>query len=150
MKIYLAGPFFNDKERKVIERVRDYLRNQGHEVIVPMELVIPGGTNLPNYVWADRVFEADVKEITACNLVVAVYHGHYSDSGTAWEIGYAYGIGTPVVLVHTNKKNVASIMLASSCMINVSLEDLEKLDLGHIMLSLRTRRGVNSFMVEQK
>ena len=37
IKIYLAGPFFNEKERNYIEIAANILRNQGYEVIVPPE-----------------------------------------------------------------------------------------------------------------
>ena len=29
-----------------------------------------------------------------------LYHGNYSDSGTAWECGFAYALNKPVIVVH--------------------------------------------------
>lgn len=48
IKIYLAGPFFNEKERNYIEIAANILRNQGYEVIVPMEHFIENGEKLTN------------------------------------------------------------------------------------------------------
>lgn len=83
MKIYLAGPFFNEEERKLIEDLAIVLRKQGHEVFVPMEHFIENGEFLPNHVWAQKVFFKDVSAISTCDIVLAVYHGHYSDTGVA-------------------------------------------------------------------
>lgn len=52
IKIYLAGPFFNEKERNYIEIAANILRNQGYEVIVPMEHFIENGEKLTNEEWA--------------------------------------------------------------------------------------------------
>ena len=35
---------------------------------------------------------------------------HYSDTGTAWELGYAYAMGIPVLLLCTNLETDNSIM----------------------------------------
>lgn len=43
IKIYLAGPFFDEKERNYVEIAANILRNQGYEVIVPMEHFIENG-----------------------------------------------------------------------------------------------------------
>lgn len=48
IKIYLAGPFFNEKERHLVETAALILRNQGYEVIVPMEHFIENGEKLTN------------------------------------------------------------------------------------------------------
>ena len=62
IKIYLAGPFFNEKERNYIEIAANILRNQGYEVIVPMEHFIENGEKLTNEEWARKVFEYDVEQ----------------------------------------------------------------------------------------
>lgn len=65
IKIYLAGPFFNEKERNYIEIAANILRNQGYEVIVPMEHFIENGEKLTNEEWARKVFEYDTTCIVA-------------------------------------------------------------------------------------
>lgn len=63
MQIYLAGPFFNEKERHLVETAALILRNQGYEVIVPMEHFIENGEKLTNEEWAREVFDYDVEQI---------------------------------------------------------------------------------------
>ena len=99
--IYIAGPFFTDKERTflkiVIESVKEIFPNE--ELFIPMEHFIPNGENLSNNEWAEAVFKMDVEALNRCNRVIAAYSGLYSDTGTAWEIGYAYAKGIPVNLI---------------------------------------------------
>ena len=99
--IYIAGPFFTDKERAflkvVIESVKKFFPNE--ELFIPMEHFIPNGENLSNNEWAEAVFKMDVEALNKCNRVVAAYLGLRSDTGTAWEIGYAYAKGIPVNLI---------------------------------------------------
>ena len=99
--IYIAGPFFTDKERAflktVIKSVKKFFPNE--ELFIPMEHFIPNGENLSNNEWAEAVFKMDVEALNKCNRVIAAYSGLYSDTGTAWEIGYAYAKSIPVNLI---------------------------------------------------
>ena len=99
--IYIAGPFFTDKERAflkiVIESVKEICPNE--ELFIPMEHFISDGENLSNNEWAEAVFKMKVEALNKCNRVVAAYLGLRSDTGTAWEIGYAYAKGIPVNLI---------------------------------------------------
>ena len=99
--IYIAGPFFTDEERAflkiVIESVKETFPNE--ELFIPMEHFIPNGENLSNNEWAEAVFKMDVEALNKCDRVVAAYIGFRSDTGTAWEIGYAYAKGIPVDLI---------------------------------------------------
>ena len=101
MKIYLSGPFFNDEERAFILKCKKYIQKRypNAEIFVPMEHFVPDGENLPNDEWAYQVFAIDFTALHNADLVFAAYHGHYSDSGTAWEIGLAFGRGIPVTLM---------------------------------------------------
>ena len=99
--IYIAGPFFTDEERAflkiVIESVKEIFPNE--ELFIPMEHFIPNGENLSNNEWAEAVFKMDVEALNKCDSSVAAYLGLRSDTGTAWEIGYAYAKGIPVDLI---------------------------------------------------
>lgn len=112
MKIYIAGPFFNEQERislkDMIEKVKFSFSHGGAsslpcgarclpELFIPMEHEIPGGYDLPNNVWAKKVFDMDVQAIKDADVVVAMYTGHYSDTGTVWEMGFAKALGKPVI-----------------------------------------------------
>lgn len=131
MKIYLAGPFWKEQERRNIEQGRDILRSKGYDVFVPMEHKIENGENLPNDVWGKAVFEMDKKAICECDIVVAMYYGLYSDSGTAWEIGYASCLNKKIVIVHCDKSQESSLMMVND-VINIDLSELKKIDLSNL------------------
>jgi nucleoside 2-deoxyribosyltransferase len=89
--IYIAGPFFNDEERKYLNEMINYVREAfpREKLFIPMEHFIEGGDSMPNNVWANLVYKMDIEALEKCSLVCALYLGHYSDTGTAFEIGYA-------------------------------------------------------------
>ena len=113
-KVYLAGPFFTEHERFLIEEYAKILRTK-FEVFVPMEHFVPDGEKLPNDFWGKSVFEIDKKGIDDAEIVIAVDHGFTSDAGTAWEVGYAYGQNKTVFVVSaTEQKNpVHSLMMVN-------------------------------------
>ena len=99
-KAYLASPFFDDCERAIYHKVIDYLRNlMGYDLYVPMEHTVEGAWEMSNAIWAERVFEEDVRAIDEAEIVFVINFGMYSDSGPAWECGYAYAKGKKVVTI---------------------------------------------------
>ena len=115
---YLAAPFFNDIERTKVLAVASALREIGHTVYVPMEHKIENAWSISNQEWGRRVFENDVKAINNSSKVIAIITtaNWIEDGGTAWEIGYAYGKGIPVIGIDMcdNNLNVASLMILNS------------------------------------
>lgn len=110
-KIYLASPLFTEYERKKVQNVASTLRNAGYEVYVPMEHTIEDAWEMPNCEWANKVFSEDVRAIRDCDKVVCIYYGLYSDSGTAWECGFAYAMGKPVHLIDESNDEVSLMMV---------------------------------------
>ena len=125
--IYIAGPFFTDEERAflkiVIESVKEVFPNE--ELVIPMEHFIPNGENLSNNEWAEAVFKMDVEALNKCDRVVAAYLGLRSDTGTAWERGYAYAKGIPVDLILSLDAMVGEVSImpiqSSNCSIKTTL-----------------------------
>ena len=115
IKVYIAGPFFREGERERIEALRKFFDEDeffysDYEFFYPMDHVIPDGAVMPNEEWAKAVFEMDVTALENADMVIAIYDKHYSDSGTAWELGYAYGLGIPVILLCTDLNADNSLM----------------------------------------
>ena len=81
-KIYVAGPFFNKKEIKIMKSIKELLlsANLGYDFFFPMDHFIPNGDKLSNSDWCKKVFEMDVTELLTSNYVFAVYNGMYSDT----------------------------------------------------------------------
>ena len=114
IKVYIAAPFFREGERERIEKLRKFFESdeffKKYEFFYPMDHKIPGGENMPNGEWAWNVFDMDVKELATSKMVVAIYDTHYSDTGTAWELGFAFANRIPVLLLCTNLEADNSIM----------------------------------------
>ena len=115
-KIYLASPFFDATECHYYHRAIEALRSAGYEVYVPQEHTIEGGWEMPNEEWARRVFAEDVDAIRTSDVVMILNFGMYSDSGTAWEAGYAYAMKIPTVQVLCGGENATySLMMMNGC-----------------------------------
>jgi nucleoside 2-deoxyribosyltransferase len=99
MKLYFAGPLFSTPERTWNAEVAAALRVAGHEVFLPQEQ--EPGKDGPG------IFATDVGGIDWADGLVAIMDGPDPDSGTAWEVGYAFGVRKPIVLVRTDFRTLA-------------------------------------------
>ena len=99
MKLYFAGPLFTTPERAWNAEVTEALRAAGHDIFLPQEQE-PGKD-------AKGIFATDVGGIDWSDGLVAIMDGPDPDSGTCWEVGYAYGTNKPVVLVRTDFRSMA-------------------------------------------
>ena len=117
MKIYLASPWFKNNERVMYSQILNKMREQGHEVYAPIEHEIPNAWDLSNAEWGRQVFFADIQAIQDCDEVWVLNFGMYSDSGTAWECGYAYGIGKTVrqLVYGFGEDKTQSLMMINGC-----------------------------------
>jgi nucleoside 2-deoxyribosyltransferase len=103
MKVYLASPFFNDKEKAEKEKVRQRLISLGYEVIDPQNSDHISSWELNNNDWAKNVFIKDGKFITEADAVVAIDWGLYGDCGTACEVGIASVLEKPILIIAPDK-----------------------------------------------
>jgi nucleoside 2-deoxyribosyltransferase len=83
MKIYMAGPLFSTAELVFNKELASLLRKRGHEVFLPQE-------QEPRKDLPKAIFESDLKGLDWADAVVACLDGADPDSGTCWELGYAY------------------------------------------------------------
>ena len=119
MKLYFAGPLFTTPERTWNAEVTAALRAAGHEVFLPQEQE-PGRD-------AAGIFATDVGGIDQADGLVAIMDGPDPDSGTSWEVGYAFGLKKWIVLVRTDIRLHAgsagdyNSMLAEAATIRIDL-----------------------------
>jgi nucleoside 2-deoxyribosyltransferase len=99
MKLYFAGPLFTTPERTWNAEVAAALRAAGHDIFLPQEQ--EPGKDGPG------IFATDVGGIDWADGLVAIMDGPDPDSGTCWEVGYAYGCKKPIVLVRTDMRSMA-------------------------------------------
>lgn len=115
MKIYMAGAFFRPETKTKIDSLVEQMRGHGYDVYVPQEHTVPNAWEMSQEDWAKEVFKMDIAAIQDCDMVYAIYDGLYSDSGTAWEIGYAYALGKHIAInVNENVKNMSIMPFASA------------------------------------
>ena len=125
MKIYLASPFFSHEEVEIYRQVIEDLRRAGYEVYVPQEHTVEGAWEMSNADWAREVYMADTYAIADCDVVMVLNFGMYSDSGTAWEAGFAYAFNKTVVQVLCGGDNATySLMMLGGCYKIISLRDV--------------------------
>jgi nucleoside 2-deoxyribosyltransferase len=126
-RIYLASPFFDEQgiEIGLVNQVEDILKEKGLTVFSPMRNQF-NNLQAGERHWSIETFRNDVKFIDWAEAVVMIYHGNYSDSGTAWEAGYAYGTNKPVIVVHVGTES--NLMVHEGGHANITLEELKDYD----------------------
>lgn len=126
MKIYLASPFSNEKELENVKIAEKILTERGFSLFSPRLNEVRTDKNTQQSWWSKETFMNDKKFIDWADVVVMLYYGGYSDSGTAWECGYAYGTNTPVVVVQLGEDS--NLMVHEGCHSNITLEELKTYD----------------------
>ena len=119
IKIYLASPFFNETELENVKKAEEILINRGFNVFSPRLNEVRTDINSQPALWSKETFMNDRKFIDWADVMVMLYHGAYSDSGTAWECGYAFGTNKPIVVVHLGDDS--NLMVHEGCHTNITM-----------------------------
>jgi nucleoside 2-deoxyribosyltransferase len=124
MKVFIAAPFFNARERKFNEELAKAIRE--FEFIEDVWIAQEHGfLNSGSYKDKRRIFEMDLKALEECDVVVALLDGECIDSGTAFELGYAFALKKPIVGIKTDYRTFSGIE-ELNLMVEVSLKKLIK------------------------
>ena len=99
VRLYFAAPLFTTAERNWNAEIAAGMRAAGHEVHLPQEQE-PG-------LDAAGIFASDVGGIDWADGLLAIMDGPDPDSGTSWEVGYAFAARKPIVLVRTDIRAAA-------------------------------------------
>ena len=135
-KIYLAAPFFSDGQHERINQVKEALETNKtvSSIFVPEE----------------HSFTLDINNIYTADAVVAIIDykkeesDNEADSGTAFEIGLAFGTNTPVIVVQFDAEKELNLMIsqALTAYFDASkgeLSDLANYDFNELMPKLANR-----------
>lgn len=100
MKLYLAGPLFTYGEQQQNALLAAQLRHTfGYDCFLPQETE----ANLKGAAASAKdIFLSDVAGVANSDAIVACMDGPDPDSGTSWELGYAYALCKPAVLYRTD------------------------------------------------
>jgi len=106
MKVFIAGPLFSQAEREFNLKVEAELLRNGFETFLPQrdvgmldELIATEGKRAYR-----TIFDRDLKGLDQADAVVAILDGLDVDSGTAFEVGYAFARGKPVIGLKTDMR----------------------------------------------
>ena len=125
MLVYIAGPLFNEKEREYLEGINTLCRAIGLCTYLPYQ---DGG--LLSQDNDDKVFQTDINALKKADIVVASLNGTDVDSGTAFELGYAFAKGKKLFGLHTDFRTFSptsevNLMMLKSCIMCHSLQELD-------------------------
>ncbi len=97
--VYLAAPLFSGAELDFNRKLGDEIKKAGFDVFLPQE----DSNNIKDEKNRQKIiFDKNLAAIDKADILVAVVDGADVDSGTAWEIGYAYALGKPVLGLRTD------------------------------------------------
>ncbi len=121
--IYIAGPLFSPSERSFLEEIDGKLIGEGYETYLPHR---DGG--LANYLDREntkKFYNSDVEAIYNSEAILSILNGADVDSGTSWEIGFAYALGKPIFGLYQDTRNMdLNLMIKNSVQIESSTDML--------------------------
>lgn len=126
-RLYLAAPLFSDAEKRYNLIVEESLRSRFYSVYLPQE--IGDDTAARGKDEHQSIFLRHREALKECDAVVAIIDGADADSGTSWEMGYAYALGKPVVALRTDFRlaghhEQVNLMLEQSAYVVNRMEDI--------------------------
>lgn len=129
-QIYLAAPLFSVAEQNFNKSLEASLKDIGFNVFVPQD-----DSNDTEAAREDmdsnKIFRLNLEAIDNCDIVVAVLDGGSDiDSGTAWEIGYAYAKKKTIIGLKTDfrtlgPEGLVNLMIGeSACELKTTVPEL--------------------------
>ena len=102
--IYLAAPLFSLAEQEYNRNLAAKLKGHLFDVFLPQEIGDTDENRDSNE--HETIFSRNIQAICDADIILALIEGADADSGTSWEMGYARGIGKPVVGFRTDFRMV--------------------------------------------
>jgi len=126
-RVYLAAPLFSAAERSFNASVSRTLKEHLFDVHLPQEAGDDSGTRGTRE--QERLFDMNREALEKSDYVVAIIDGADADSGTAWEMGYAFARRKPVIALRTDFRRVGhhehvNLMLEQSAQVTGSVEEV--------------------------
>lgn len=138
-RAYLAAPLFSESERSFNRSISARLE----DIFIDLHLPQDSGDCLDTRSAKENreIFLANRDAIDSSDFIVAIIDGADADSGTSWEIGYAYARGIPIISLRTDFRRVGS----NEC-VNLMLEEASIMvsDINELCSILATQSGLVS------
>ncbi len=126
-RIYLASPLFSEAERRYNAYLAEVFRKNFYSVYLPQEAddTAEGRGKSREQI----IYEKNLSELKRADIVVGVIDGSDADSGTAWEMGYAFASGKRVIALRTDFRKFSgnervNLMLEMEAEVVSSVEEL--------------------------
>ncbi|MDD5142614.1 nucleoside 2-deoxyribosyltransferase [Methanoregula sp.] len=103
-RVYLAAPLFSAAERSYNAGIARLLQENFFSVHLPQDAGDDTAARGKNE--HDRLFRLNLAALEKSDIVVAVIDGADADSGTSWEMGYAYAKGNKIIALRTDFRQV--------------------------------------------
>ncbi len=106
-KIYLASPFFNEKEIQLIDKIKSLLDSLKIEWFSPKDFLMYDKAIEGS---AKKCFDGNIKAMNECDYMIAIVDGF--DPGTLFEMGYF--AGKKIIAFSNIKGRKLNVMLAQA------------------------------------
>lgn len=126
-RIYLAAPLFSEAERIFNASAARLLSEHLFDVHLPQDA--GDDSDMRNIREQERLFILNKKALEESDFILAIIDGADADSGTAWEMGYAFARGKPVIALRTDFRRVGhhervNLMLEQSATVVGSMDEV--------------------------
>jgi len=135
-KVYLAAPLFSEAEKKFNLMISELLGSHFFQVYLPQD--VGDDNHCRDGEEHNHIFESHLNALDTTDLLVAVIDGADADSGTSWEMGYAYRRGIPVYAVRTDFRMAGHHELVNLMLEQSSIVVRDPSDLPGVMNSPRS------------
>lgn len=96
--VYLAAPLFSEAECDFNRKLSNAIKSLGFKVFLPQE----DSNNVKGRNRQKVIFDKNIEGMDNADIIVAVVESTDIDSGTAWEIGYAFAKDKPIIALRTD------------------------------------------------
>lgn len=111
MKVYIAAPFFNEDQIRIVEELELTLEQHEIDYFSPRsEGTLSNMTREEQELSHRSIFESNVRNMDDCTHMIACVQ--YKDTGTIWEMGYMFGQEKEIVMM--SEADTVNVMLAQS------------------------------------
>jgi len=95
VRVYVAGPLFNDMERERNAAIGRFLEGLGYEAYLPQDKAQLGklAAAIDAATARARIFEQDLQALRECDAVLCLLDGRVPDEGMCVELGIAHALG---------------------------------------------------------
>lgn len=121
--VYLAGPLFTHAELRYNLELKDMLIKKGFSVFLPQMDAEDAAAEREKQN-QECIFKKCLEGVNSSDIVVAVLDGVDVDSGTAWEIGYAYAREKPIIGIRTDFRTLSDGVV--NLMVEMSIDALAR------------------------